>query len=37
VSSYLTLKINGRHSIEINEDFDGVLLSRVIQAIEQVA
>lgn len=33
----LTLKINGRHSIEIDKDFDGVLLTRVIQAIEQVA
>ncbi len=33
----LTLKINGRHSIEIDTNFDGDLLTRVIQAIEQVA
>jgi len=33
----LTLKINGRHSIEIDTGFDGDLLTRVIQAIEQVA
>ena len=33
----LTLKINGRHSIEIDTNFDGNLLIRVIQAIEQAA
>lgn len=33
----LTLKINGRHSIEIDTNFDGDLLTRVIQAVEQVA
>ncbi len=33
----LTLKINGRHSIEIDTRFDGDLLARVIQAIGQVA
>ena len=32
----LTLKINGRHSIEIDTNFDGDLLTRVIQAVEQV-
>ena len=33
----LTLKLNGRHSIELDKDFDGDLLARVIQVIEQVA
>ena len=33
----LTLKINGRHSIEIDTNFDGDLLTRVIQAVEQAA
>ncbi|RKZ56338.1 MAG: hypothetical protein DRQ44_16790 [Gammaproteobacteria bacterium] len=33
----LTLKINDRHSIEIDTNFDGDLLTRVIQAVEQVA
>lgn len=32
----LTLKINGRHSIEIGTNFDGDLLTRVIQAVAQV-
>ena len=33
----LTLKINGRHSIEIDTNFDSDLLTRVIQAVEQVS
>ncbi len=33
----LTIKINGRHSVEINTNFDGNLLNRIIQAIEQAA
>ena len=33
----LTLKINGRHSIEIGTKFDSDLLIRVIQAVEQAA
>jgi len=32
----MTLKINGRHSIEIETNFDGDLLTRVIQVVEQV-
>ena len=32
----LTLKINGRHSIEIDRNFDGDLLTRVIHAVGQV-
>ncbi len=31
----LTLRINGRHSIELDADFDPALLHRVVQAIEQ--
>ncbi len=31
----LTLKLNGRHSIEIDTHFDGDLLTRVVRALEQ--
>jgi hypothetical protein len=33
----LTLKINGRHSIEIDTNFDSDLLTRVIQVVEQIS
>lgn len=33
----LVLKINNRHSIEISSDFDPDLLSKVVQAVQQVA
>ena len=33
----LVLKINGRHSIEIQPDFDPDLLRKVVQAVQQVA
>ena len=33
----LTLLINGRHHLEIKSDFDPDLLSKVVQAVQQVA
>ncbi|HBE92779.1 MAG TPA: hypothetical protein DDW55_09715 [Gammaproteobacteria bacterium] len=33
----LTLLINGRHQLEIKSDFDPDFLSKVVQAVQQVA